>query len=98
MFVRFTHGKVLNLVQTKGAKIHFNEISLDPSFQSMVNPQQEEQIVSSTSNFSFLVFLEFSIWYYWTLRFGQRSQVLGDFVSFVYDAETCQKFDRDKLP
>ena len=28
MFVRMTHGKILNLVQAKGAKIHFNEIKM----------------------------------------------------------------------
>jgi hypothetical protein len=44
MFVRFTHGKVLNLVQKNGAKIHFNEIEL-PS--ELVQNDSEDQIVSS---------------------------------------------------
>lgn len=28
VFVRFTHGKILNPVQSYGAKIHFNEVYL----------------------------------------------------------------------
>mgnify|MGYP006098582963 CR=1 FL=1 len=36
MFVRFTHGKVLNLVQQNGAKIHFNEIGLPKEFSELV--------------------------------------------------------------
>ena len=36
MFVRFTHGKVINLVQTRGAKIHFNEIELPSEFNNLI--------------------------------------------------------------
>ena len=48
MFVRFTHGKVLNLVQNNGAKIHFNEISLPQEFSELVqsNSDVKEPIVS----------------------------------------------------
>lgn len=49
MFVRFTHGKVLNLVQQNGAKIHFNEIELPQDFSELVqsNTSEKEQIVSA---------------------------------------------------
>ena len=47
MFVRFTHGKVINLVQKNGAKIHFNEIELPSKFNDLIENNEEEQIVSS---------------------------------------------------
>ena len=31
-FVRFTQGKILDVLQTKGAKMHFNEISMPIEF------------------------------------------------------------------
>ena len=32
MFVRFTQGKILNIVQQRGAKIHFNEIEMPQEY------------------------------------------------------------------
>ena len=32
MFVRFTHGKILNMIQHRGAKIHFNEIEMPQEY------------------------------------------------------------------
>jgi hypothetical protein len=47
MFVRMTHGKVLNLIQKNGAKIHFNEIELPNKFNDLIENNDEEQIVST---------------------------------------------------
>ena len=69
MFSRFTHGRAVNLVQRRGAKIHFNEIEVPiaeyrellgqesmKQFDEVIDPS-EEKIVRNVSfnNLSFRV-------------------------------------------
>ena len=57
MFVRFTGGKILNQVQKRGAKIHFNEVYLPKDYDPESDHDNSLQIVSKIVSRFNLVFV-----------------------------------------